>query len=94
MLPNIFIILGIIIIICCVISYIKSPQIIIVHNSDDAKNASNNEKDTGKVKRFGMIICFIIAIIFLTYELKVLNKKNNPFVWIYGIFKLQHLRKI
>lgn len=29
-----------------------------------------------------------------TYELKVLNKKNNPFVWIYGIFKLQHLRKI
>ncbi len=28
------------------------------------------------------------------YELKVLNKKNNPFVWIYGIFKLQHLRKI
>ena len=75
MLPNIFIILGIIIIICCVISYIKSPQIIIVHNSDDAKNASNNEKDTGKVKRFGMIICFIIAIIFLTYELKVLNKK-------------------
>ena len=31
---------------------------------------------------------------YLTYELKVLNKKNNPFVWIYGIFKLQHLRKI
>ena len=30
----------------------------------------------------------------VTYELKVLNKKNNPFVWIYGIFKLQHLRKI
>ena len=29
-----------------------------------------------------------------SYELKVLNKKNNPFVWIYGIFKLQHLRKI
>ncbi len=33
-------------------------------------------------------------VIDYTYELKVLNKKNNPFVWIYGIFKLQHLRKI
>ena len=33
-------------------------------------------------------------MIYITYELKVLNKKNNPFVWIYGIFKLQHLRKI
>ena len=32
--------------------------------------------------------------LYITYELKVLNKKNNPFVWIYGIFKLQHLRKI
>ena len=36
---------------------------------------------------------WIVSFI-LTYELKVLNKKNNPFVWIYGIFKLQHLRKI
>ncbi len=35
-----------------------------------------------------------VIIVLITYELKVLNKKNNPFVWIYGIFKLQHLRKI
>ncbi len=37
---------------------------------------------------------FLEGDIYVTYELKVLNKKNNPFVWIYGIFKLQHLRKI
>ncbi len=82
MLPNIFIILGIIIIICCVISYIKSPQIIIVHNSDDAKNASNNEKDTGKVKRFGMIICFIIAIIFLIigFVIQYASRGNDTFL--------------
>ena len=36
----------------------------------------------------------IFPDLYKTYELKVLNKKNNPFVWIYGIFKLQHLRKI
>lgn len=82
MLPNIFIILGIILIVCCAVSHIRSPQIIIVHNVDDVKNASNNEKNTGKVKHLGMKICLIIAVIFLIIGLVIqyASRGNDSFL--------------